>query len=283
VNDGDEYNTYGTDPLSWDSDNDGLPDGYELLNASGHDAGQNLNPLSASDGMTADFDGDGNPNTHEYYNGSDIWTPDPTGSPGCQFWADSGAGEGIMGPGDLTNLEMELAGAGSGDYSGVIPDNAETQDLSGEGIMGPGDLTLLERILKNEIIGSELGSRPTGITAVDVPSGPVAEGSTCHVSVVVDNEYGNVSPGFGVVFEIDPSSTGVATLLGGDGDSVSGGRYDVSSDRLSGATSTIVIRIDLAGTIVVNASLPKCGAGDGGPGRSCAPVTLYPAAIIIGE
>jgi len=280
VNDGDEVLTWSTDPLWWDSDGDALPDAFEIAHIG--DATP-LDPLYALDGLTSDFDGDGNPNTHEYYNGSDIWTLDPTGEPGCRYWADSGAGEGIMGPGDLTNLEMELSAPGSGDYSGVIPDNADTQELSGEGIMGPGDLTLLERILKNEVIGSELGSRPVGISAVDVPPGPVSEGSTCHVSVVVDNEYGSVSSGFGVVFEIDPSSTGEATLLGGDGDSVSGGRYDVSCELSLGATSTIVIRVDVAGTIVINAGLPQCGGGAGGPGRSHAPVSLSPAATIIGE
>lgn len=282
VGDGDEVSN-AMDPLYWDTDGDALPDGFELTNSVGHTVGENLDPIISWDGNTGDFDGDGNANNHEYYNGTSPWDPNPRCGPGCRCWADSGPGEGIMGPGDLTVLEIELSNPGVGDYSGIIPDNGESQELSGEGIMGPGDLTLLEQILKGkDVLGPELGSRPNGITAVDWSAAPVEEGDTAFVTVEVNNTYGGMSPSFGVVFSIDPSSTGQATMLGGDGDSVSGERYDVSGLRALGAQSRIVLRIDQAGSIVINAGLPQCGGGAGGAGRSCASISLAPAATITG-
>ncbi len=59
-NDGDEVNTMGTDPTDPDSDNDGLPDGWE--------AAMNYNPTNFLNGnadATNDFDGDGVSNVDE--------------------------------------------------------------------------------------------------------------------------------------------------------------------------------------------------------------------------
>jgi hypothetical protein len=58
----DEANTHGTDPNNSDTDNDGMPDGWEVQ--------YGLNPLSSADAST-DLDGDGVANLAEYLQGRD--------------------------------------------------------------------------------------------------------------------------------------------------------------------------------------------------------------------
>lgn len=62
LNDGEEFNVYGTSPILADTDDDGMPDAYEITQA--------FNPLDASDALL-DFDGDGYSNADEYSYGTD--------------------------------------------------------------------------------------------------------------------------------------------------------------------------------------------------------------------
>lgn len=59
----DQESSLGTDPLNPDSDNDGMPDGYE------HEYPEILDPLTSSDALL-DPDEDGLANIDEYYNGT---------------------------------------------------------------------------------------------------------------------------------------------------------------------------------------------------------------------
>ncbi|NND54027.1 MAG: hypothetical protein HKN56_03525 [Gammaproteobacteria bacterium] len=69
VTDGDEVNLYGSDPLDTDSDDDQMPDGYEVSNG--------LNPANADD-ADADLDLDGVSNYGEFVLGTDPADPEST-------------------------------------------------------------------------------------------------------------------------------------------------------------------------------------------------------------
>ena len=148
-----------------------------------------------------------------------------------------------------------------------------------DGIMSPFDYNLLVQMVAEQTISS-LPSRPVDIEVIESPAVPVADGMTCHLTVGVLNEASKYTGGFGVVFEVDPSSTGAATILGGEGAS-GGGRYDVSGPIALGGRSRVVIRIDSPDTIYIDASIPECGAG--GVGRYCGAIDLVPAATITGQ
>ena len=82
--------------------------------------------------------------------------------------------------------------------------------------------------------------------------------------------------GFGVIFKVGPP--GAATILGGEGDAATG-RYDVSSEN---GYSRVVLRIESAGAIEVNASIPQCGVLPYS-GRYSPALPLDPAVTIMGE
>jgi hypothetical protein len=97
--------------------------------------------------------------------------------------------------------------------------------------------------------------------------------------VAVRNEGGavnNYSASFSVVFSIDPSSTGSAVLLGGDGSYGAGTRFDVSgpSGASDGGRATMHMKITAPGTIIINARIPACGVH--GMGKWADEITLDP-------
>ncbi len=270
LDDYEETVTYGTGSTAWDTDGDHLPDPFEVANSSGHS--NNLNPLDDSDGCSADFDADGNPNCHEYYNDTDLWDENVTGGPGCFYWTDSGnttSADGLLSPLDVNTLKSRIA-LSSVSYTGVIPPNGDTQELDMDEIVSSLDLSLLRQMASLQSVSSVPG-RPTSLELVGDSIVNVDVGSTVRVTIGVKNDYPNYTAGFGVVFEIDGAgSTGSAVILGGEGDSGSG-RYDISGAIASGGRSTIVLRATAAGTIYLKASTPECGSG--GLGRYCAAIT----------
>ena len=98
--------------------------------------------------------------------------------------------------------------------------------------------------------------------------------------MTVNNSSGKYTAGVGVVFEIDTgSSAGTATLLGGEGTGGGATRYDTMSS-ITGGQARVVIRVDTAGMIVVNAQVPGCGA-EVNVGRYCATILLDNALTIV--
>ncbi|MFO8057438.1 MAG: C13 family peptidase, partial [bacterium] len=278
VGDGDEV-TQSMNPLYWDSDGDGLPDKFEYDNRSGHADGENLDPVDASDGGTTDFDSDLNPNVHEYWNGTDLWSADPqghhgSGQVGCAYWGE-GDGDAVVASGDVTVLKSKIAETPT-DYSNVIPGNADTQDLDGDGVLASGDLTILKSMV-SEIEITSINSRAAELVVLSEPSGSVQMGETCHVTLGVlsenqeDNEY---TAGFAVVFQVGSASTGTATLWGGDGE-YSDDRYDFSGPVDQNAPARITLRIDSAGTVYLEPFIPECQSGSSAyEGRYCPEILM---------
>jgi len=289
LSDGQEVNTYGTSPTGWDTDGDYLPDNYEADHMG--DATP-LDPINPADGPL-DFESpgweDGNPNFHEFWNGSDPWGGDPAPNrflnPACYFWAD-GDGDGVVGPGDLNMLELEVAGVAQV-YDDVIPTNVfDTMDLDKDGVPGPGDISMLEMMITGADRPAGYDSSPTGLSVAYAPGVAVAVGATTHVTISVDNAALAVqnSGAFAVVFSIDPASTGDAVLLGGDGEDLAQAftnRYDVSNLSTAGGLANIVLKITAPGPITINAKIPACGTEP--EGRWATEVVLNPPVVIVGE
>ena len=119
---------------------------------------------------------------------------------------------------------------------------------------------------------TDIPSRPVSIVKLSPAAVSVHVGDTTHVTVALQNEAALYSPGFGVVFSIDPSSTGTATILGGEGGS-GGNRYDVTGTGSLSARSNVIIRVDSAGVIKINVSVPQCGT-EVDMGRYCGALTM---------
>jgi hypothetical protein len=148
-----------------------------------------------------------------------------------------------------------------------------------------GDLTILRGFILNTSVGI-VGSRAASLEQVYEPLAPVAVGGTAHVTVRVHNEGGitnNYSAGFSVLFSIDPSSTGSAVLLGGDGAYGAGTRFDVSgpSGSSDGGHATMYLKVTAPGAIIINASIPACGVH--GIGKWVDEITLDPAFTITAQ
>jgi hypothetical protein len=274
LTDGLEGNTIGSDPLDWDSDGDALPDGFEHNTAG-------LDPLEPADALL-DFDLDQNLNVHEYYNGTDLWVPDPKDhfthtSYSCIYWGDAD-GNGDLGAIDRNLFNGILIGSAYA-YDNTIPHSADVQDLNGNGDSDATDINLLKNMLLDGDPG-DIGSRPIQLDVVEAPlAGSTVEvGSTCHVTVQVLNFAGNHTSGLAVKFVIDPSSTAEATVLGGDGENA-GERYDFTAEGPE-AHATMVLRLDKAGTINLTPFIPPCGVV--GLGRYlAADVVVNPAGPIV--
>jgi hypothetical protein len=282
--DGDEVNIHFTSPTNWDTDGDLIPDLYEVLNT-----GQSppLNPFDPADGDSCfELPGfeDINPNYHEYWNNTDPWSTDPVPpdprDPACFYWGDAD-GDGFVANNDKLILGNAIIGLFT-DYSVVIPDNGDSQDLDADNVIAGGDMIVLQNFIINAPVGLVI-SRAVALDKVYEPAASVEVGSTTHVTAKVraDNTAINLYQGsFAVVFEIDPSSTGSAVLLGGEGYELTG-RYDVSgpSAPLDGGFATMHLKITGPGPIQINATIPSCGTS--GIGRWIEEVVLSPSFSIM--
>lgn len=280
LGDGNEVNTLHTNPLFWDTDGDRLPDKFEADNA-GHTGGA-LDPLNALD-APLDYDGDGNSNKHEYWNGSDPWYPDPVpgmfANPGCFYWGD-GDGDGVPAPADVTMLKLEIAGIPQ-PYDYILPHTFETLDLDRDGVAAPADRTNLILMVAGIDLPGGLPSQAAALTVEYQPSTAVSVGTTTHVTVSVHSLSGPIpfSPGFGVVFTV----SGNAILLGGDGAAdggAPGNRYDISMQPGSGSRANVVVLVTGSGPVTIGAQIPACGVYPSG--RWNDEVLLSPEVIING-
>ncbi len=275
----DEEPGLGLDPLEWDTDGDALPDGYEVANSSGH--ALNLDPLDPGDGCASDFDGDGNANCHEYYNGTDIWSENVTGGSACFSWADSGStvsADGLVSPLDLGALNAR-ASLKDASYTGVLPPNGDSQELDMDEIISALDLAVLRQMVAN-LSTSGNPSRPVALEVYGDTAVTAEVGSTVRIELGALNQGGKHTSSLGIIFTIDPSSTASATLLGGDG-SASSGRYDVTGPIATGGRSAIVLLPTAPGTLLLNAHLPPCGVD--GKGRYCEELIKQPLVTVTVE
>jgi hypothetical protein len=268
LTDGMEGNTIGSDPLAWDTDRDGLPDVFEWDNRA---ASPSLNFGDSADGK-ADFDADLNPNAHEYWNGSSLWTVDPKdhfAHPfyGCAYWGDA-TGDCWVNAVDFNALRDRVRGAAVS-YAGVLPPTGWTHDLDANGFVNPVDLNILRNLISGAVIFS-LDSSPVGL-AVDAAPATVAVGDTAHITISVHNVIGSQTPGFAIEFWVDGSSTASAAIFGGDGEQ-SGLRYDYSGPNLTTSASTIILRPNTPGSLIIQARIPSCGAP--GLGRNAPTINL---------
>ncbi|MFO8057472.1 MAG: hypothetical protein R6V10_09265, partial [bacterium] len=215
----------------------------------------------------------------EYWNGTDLWTGDPeghhgSGQVGCAYWGE-GDGDCVVASGDITVLKSTIAETPT-DYSNVIPDNSDTQDLDRDGVLASGDLTILKSMV-SEIELNNLNSRAKELVVLSQPGSSVQTGYTCHVTVGVLSEYPDsdkYTAGFAVVFQVGSASTGTATLWGGDGE-YSGERYDFSGPLDQNAPARITLRIDTKGTIYLEPFIPECQSGTNAyEGRYCPEIVL---------
>jgi hypothetical protein len=246
--DGAELNTYFTNPLNPDTDGDLMFDGWEIFHLFC------LDPLTA-DGAT-DFDADGLPNVHEYYNDNgDGNVSDPCdkekprrGKAGGGYFGD-GDGDLIIGSTDLSQINLKLNNRGV-DYLNVFPADPVIQDMDGDLIIGSTDKDLISLILNGKLTDFIAGT-PTELSLVAPLTPPtVAVGDTVRIQVKLTKDLTKPRAGFGVVFTI---VSGSGTLLGGEGVSGSG-RYDLTA--LDGVAQ-LVVRADGSGTpIRVQVALP---------------------------
>ncbi len=275
----DEEPGLGLDPLEWDTDGDALPDGYEVANSSGH--ALNLDPLDPGDGCASDFDGDGNANCHEYYNGTDIWSENVTGGSACFSWADSGStvsADGLVSPLDLGALNAR-ASLKDASYTGVLPPNGDSQELDMDEIISALDLAVLRQMVAN-LSTSGNPSRPVALEVYGDTAVTAEVGSTVRIELGALNQGGKHTSSLGIIFTIDPSSTASATLLGGDG-AASSGRYDVTGPIATGGRSAIVLLPTAPGSLLLNAHLPPCGVD--GKGRYCEELIKQPLVTVTVE
>jgi hypothetical protein len=292
LTDGDEVNTWGTLATNWDTDGDYIPDLYEANNVGNSPP---LDPLDVTDGNTnfelTGFE-DNNPNFQEYWNQTDPWTFDPSpnplfpDTPGCYYWGE-GDGDGISLPADRSIITSQIIGINQ-PYSNVIPrGRPDVQDLDGDGLIQAGDLTILRSFILNTSVGI-VGSRAAGLELVYEPAGDVVVGGTAHVTVKVHNSRtDNViyQAGFSVLFSVNPSSTGSAVLLGGDGHYNKGpadNRFSVSHDssKTDGGHANIAMKITGPGTIIIDAVVPQCGDTTGDTGKWVDDIVLSPPIIL---
>jgi len=272
LTDGAEVHAYGTAPDYWDTDGDYLPDLYEVEHMADAPPLDPLDPLDGHTNFEPSFQKDTNPNFHEYWNGTDPWSFDPSpnlaafpDTPGCYYWGE-GDGDGYVLGSDQAILQAEVLSIHQS-YDKVIPRGIpDVQDLDADGYILGSDLVTIRGFVLSAPVGT-VNSRAADLEKVYEPAADVLVGSTTHVTVRVRNSnLANVlyQGGFSVVFSIDPASDGTAVLLGGDGSysaGPAGNRFDVSgvNGKLDGGHATIVLAITGPGAIIVNAQIPHCG------------------------
>lgn len=253
-----------------DSDSDGLSNAHETA------LGSNPND--------PDSDDDGIGDLHEFWNSTtDITITDVVCNNSSNFvslfcWGDTN-GDGVPSAADLTTIQNYISGK-SYSYSAVYPSNGNTADVNGNGGPDVADLTVIQNWLTGKTSGAYPPASLTKITPSGSPTVPI--GGTQTIILEVRNLSNNPVAGVGVVFTI----SGPGVLLGGRGDASgltdpdggsfpSGSRWDISGPVAQGGRVEMTVKITGAGTITVNAKVPKYSPKD-----LISSLTLSPAVTI---
>lgn len=145
-----------------------------------------------------------------------------------------------------------------GDYSNVVPQSSDVQDLDGNGVVDIIDVKLLKNLML--LKSSNIDGVPTKILNIEAPIQlDINDLSTITVSVT-DND-GTPRAGIGVLFTIDSSSTGTATLTGRDpanGDNVidSNTVFELTNTISEGGEATITINPLTSGSLIIRTFMP---------------------------
>lgn len=175
---------HGTDPTKWDTDGDGIPDGWEVEHG--------LDPLDPDDGM-ADPDGDGFPNVYEWAHGTDPNDPDSRPSPTLFVDADaSPRGDGSAGS-PFNTIQAALDAAV--DYDIIALANGVYRGEGNKNLNFQG-----KPVMVMSVDGGSMYERmtfDTGETGRVLPQGGLFEAINASGRVIIDCE----GSGSGVIFD----------------------------------------------------------------------------------
>ncbi len=312
LEDGEEVNTYSTNPNEPDSDFDSVDD-YEEVNSACMDPNvyetdsdsdtmsnrfeldNTLDPCTPDGEL--DSDSDLISNVNEYWNRSPIHVTSYGGygktGTDRSHWGDSFDGDGMINPNDFSNMKYlysgDTADMATVKFFGVIPTTGKTLDLDADGMWGPSDLTIMKGMQSGTDVDYAL-STPSALELSNSPDTTLAVGETTHVNVKVKaTELGKYMTGAAVVFTIDTvTSTGSATLFGGDGPEIGDADYgkyrwdhvgDLNATASDGVPANIMIRGDGSGTVNVKIHTPEVGTS--GVGRYMPYLDLTPLSITV--
>jgi hypothetical protein len=224
-----------------------------------------------SNSNDSDSDDDGIGDLHEFWNSTtNIVSEDEVCNTAGSFvslfcWGDTN-GDGVPSPIDLTTVQNYINGK-TYSYAGVYPSNGNTADLNGDGAPAAADLTIMQNWINGKTSGAYPPASLTKITPSGSPTVPI--GGTQTIILEVRNSNGNPVAGVGVVFTI----TGPGVLMGGRGDASglsdpdggtfpAGSRWDISGAIAQGGKVEMTVKVTGAGTITVNAKIPKYSPKD---------------------
>lgn len=139
--------------------------------------------------------------------------------PGSFYYGDSGSCDGIIAPNDLSEMKKVVAG-NPGNYSGCKPPVKDVQDLDGDYAISPTDLAILRTWIAGMCASPVQAGLPFSLELQE-PNPVVAYGMSVDLAARVwdnpanGNMLANLRPGWGVIFEILPTSTCPSALLYG--------------------------------------------------------------------
>jgi len=258
-----EEASIGTNPIDPDTDNDDMPDGWEVNNS--------LLPLVND--ASEDPDGDGRRNLDEYLRGFDPNSAEPCGGDkyGAACFVDAD-GNSILEPMDLALL-YQLLGLSISEIPEVIPSNGDGLDADGNGILESIDFALLYQLL-GLAFGPEdyLDGQADRIIRESSATVSMKVGEWTEIEMSLESYLEVKRSGYGIIFYIDSKSGGGdGELWGGDGSAVpiddpanppetypSGSRYCITGemDPPASGKASIWFKATSAGTVVIKAGVP---------------------------
>lgn len=145
------------------------------------------------------------------------------------------------------------------DYSNVIPESSDVQDVDGNGVVDGMDVRILRGLMM--LNGVDVKGAPANIKAVNAPVQLDIGIGSRDVTVKVSDNDGTPRAGIGVLFTIDDGSTGTATLTGRDpanGDNIvdSNAVFELTNTIKEGGEATITINPLTTGSLIIRTFIP---------------------------